>query len=476
MDLIHTLLSNLWALFLIVLFFGGSIFVHELGHFLAARSRGVRVDRFSIGFGPKIVSWTRDGVEYRLSWFPLGGYVALPQLADLGRLEGEPVSDVKTLPPVSFTTKFLVFVAGATFNVLFALVLASIIWVVGTPTNDDLTTTKIGFVQPELKLPDGSMVKSPASEAGLRPGDTVLMIDGKHVDGYPSFVQTLASSAGRTTGGAPRVVFTVEREGHISEVPVFPRLAGDEKIRMVGIAFAEDFIVHEVTPGSPAALAGIQPEDQLVAMDQTPILHSKTYVDYLTEHANLPIALKVLRKGHEVVLTLPTRPDPKVVTEIGATYHSGYKLLHPTPFEQLSAQVVMTFRVLSGLISPHSDLGLSKLSGPVGIARMFSSASHYDFRFVLGLAILLNINLAIFNLLPIPVLDGGQIVFALIGRLRGRSLPINFIAATQSVFMVLLLSLIVYVSFFDMRRWAHDVQLERAETKATETKAAPAGR
>src|SRR3954470_9286521 len=105
-DLLQSVLANLWVLFLVVLLFGGSIFVHELGHFLAARRRGVHVERFSIGFGPAI--WSRrgkDGVEYRVSWFPLGGYVLLPQLADLGALEGESTTEAGKLPPVSYLTK-----------------------------------------------------------------------------------------------------------------------------------------------------------------------------------------------------------------------------------------------------------------------------------------------------------------------------------------------------------------------------------
>src|SRR5215210_9124505 len=103
------LFSNLWAIFLVVLLFGGSIFVHELGHFLAARRRGVHVERFSIGFGPKIFSWRgKDGVEYRLSWIPLGGYVLLPQLADLGPIEGESAADVKKLPPIDYVSKLLI--------------------------------------------------------------------------------------------------------------------------------------------------------------------------------------------------------------------------------------------------------------------------------------------------------------------------------------------------------------------------------
>src|ERR1039458_2360613 len=114
MDLLHFLFSNVWSTFLIVLFFGGSIFMHELGHFLAARANGVHVEVFSIGFGPPIFSWkSADGTRYQVAWFPLGGFVLLPQIADLGPLEGESEVDPDKLAPVSYSTKMLVFAAGA---------------------------------------------------------------------------------------------------------------------------------------------------------------------------------------------------------------------------------------------------------------------------------------------------------------------------------------------------------------------------
>src|SRR5882757_6770467 len=110
MDFLSGLFSSLWSIFMIVLFFGGSIFVHELGHFLAARRRGVKVTRFSIGFGPAIWSRVgRDGVEYRLAWIPIGGYVALPQLADMPAIEGE--SEIQEpLAPITYATRVMVFV------------------------------------------------------------------------------------------------------------------------------------------------------------------------------------------------------------------------------------------------------------------------------------------------------------------------------------------------------------------------------
>jgi regulator of sigma E protease len=130
----------------------------------------------------------------------------------------------------------------------------------------------------------------------------------------------------------------------------------------------------------------------------------------------------------------------------------------------------MTLRVFVSLIQPQSDIGISKLSGPVGIGRIYWDASKAGIRYVLWMAILVNVNLAIFNLLPIPVLDGGHMLFATIGKLRGRALPVNFIATAQSVFIVLLFSMMLYVTVFgDIRRWARDIKADsQAREAATE--------
>jgi regulator of sigma E protease len=137
---------------------------------------------------------------------------------------------------------------------------------------------------------------------------------------------------------------------------------------------------------------------------------------------------------------------------LGVSLTTGSRLIYPAPWVQFSAHVSMTFRTLGSLINPQSDIGLSKLSGPVGIVRVFHLAAQADLRLVLWFTILVNINLAIFNLLPIPVLDGGHMLFAMLSKLRGRALPANFIMTTQSLFMVLLFTMIIYVSFFDVRR------------------------
>jgi regulator of sigma E protease len=465
-DLLQSIASNLWSIFLIVLFFGGSIFVHEFGHFLAARRRGVHVVRFSIGFGPKIFAWRgKDGIEDRLSWLLLGGYVALPQLADMQAIEGEAEVDVEKLPPLSYSTKMLVFAAGAAFNVIFAFLLACIVWFVGQPTSAELDTTKIGLVLPTIALPDGSSVPSPAFEAGFQAGDVILAIDGNRVTNWPELQQTLYASGGRSADGRPRAVFTVARGSETQELTVYPRLAGDERMRRIGIAPAEEFVVYEVTPGSPAAHAGLRPNDQIVALDGLPVLHSIVFVDHLRKNVARPISLTVLRAGQRTTLTVPPRIGTENPAELGLAFKSGFKIVYPDPFTQIADNAVMTFRVLAGLINPQSDLGVSKLSGPVGIVRIFRATAQSDIRLVLWFTILVNVNLAIFNLLPVPVLDGGHMLFATIGRMRGRVLPASFIMTTQSVFVVLILSLFCYITFLDFRRWVHDVRIERAEAQ-----------
>lgn len=458
-DPIQALFSNVWAVILIILFFGGSIFVHELGHFLAARRRGVRVTRFSIGFGPKLFGWRgRDGVDYRVSWLPLGGYVALPQLADMRGIEGDSEEPVEPLPPISYGTRMLVFAAGAAFNLLFAFALATILWIVGQPTTSDRTTTQIGYVVPTLILPDGSEVASPAAQAGLRVGDVVKAIDGRAVEDWPELQQTLVTSADRTTEGRRRNRFTIERDGRIVELTLYPQLAGDERIRQVGIVPAYQLIALQVNDGSPAQAAGLRESDRIVALDDTPILSIQTYLEHLTEHAGRTVDVHVLRDGRPLELTLPPRAGTAEPGDVGAEFTVESQLIYPDPLEQFADHIGMTVRTIGSLINPQSDIGISKLSGPVGIIRIFHLAAQADIRVVLWFTILVNINLAIFNLLPIPVLDGGHMLFATLGRLRGRPLPPNFIMTTQSVFMVLLFTMILYVSFFDVRRIVRDAR------------------
>jgi regulator of sigma E protease len=462
-ELLSSVFSNLWTFALAILLLGLSIFVHEMGHFLAARRRGVKVERFSIGFGPAL--WSRrgrDGVEYRLSCIPLGGYVLLPQLADLGPIEGTSEVDAADLPPISYPTKMIVFVAGALFNALFAFVLACALTIIGVPESSLSSTTRIGYISQTIDLTDGTRVPSPALLSGLRIGDTLRAIDGHAVKNWNEVRFSLALGDGHTAAGERRVVITAERDGRLADYTLQPQLVGEEKERKVGIAPGCELLVHQIEAGSPAAQAGFKLGDELQRLDDALTLLPEVVQEHLDANQARPIIAHVLRAGQPVALTIPARPAAKPADAFGLTFTTGLRLTHPSPFALLNDQVRMTFRSLWSLLSPHSDMGLSKASGVVGILRIFQSAAESGVRAALIITILVNVNLAIFNLLPIPVLDGGQMLFATIGRLRGRSLPVNFIITAQSVCFVLLLSLIVYVGFFDVRRWVRDVAVDPA--------------
>lgn len=473
-DFLHTILPNLWAVFLVILLFGGSIFVHELGHFLAARRRGVKVERFSIGFGPAIWSWRgRDGVDYRISWIPLGGYVLLPQLADLGAIEGEVQSDASKLPPVSYLTKMIVFVAGATFNILFAFALACIVSIIGQPTDGGLESTTVGEVLPTIKTADGREVVSPAIQAGLKAGDVVLAIDGEKVMTFGQIREHLALSSGWTKEGERETVFTVQRGDQSIDLSIRPVIGGREKFRMVGFAPEERLLVGALAANSAATRGGLALDDQIVAVNGATVSSRGQLLTALRASPE-KFDLAILRAGQRQTLTLERLPGPKDGADIGLqAFKSGILYTHPNPFRQIADSVSMTIRNLKALVNPRSDINASHMSGPIGIISNFFEFSRAGLPFALWFTIVVNVNLAIFNLLPLPVLDGGQMFFASIARLRGRPLPVNFIMTAQSVFLVLILSMILYVSFFDVRRW-RDMRPDRAEPASTAPTPTPA--
>ena len=266
-----SLLDSVRGIAVIVLFFGGSIFVHELGHFLAAKWRGLKVERFSIGFGPRVFGWTgKDGVDYRISLLPLGGYVAIPELADMELIEGKSAQggagEGAPAKQISYTDKVIVFAAGAFFNVLFALVLACILWVVKSPSHEGYDSTEIGYVAETIEVEAGVTVPGPAWEAGLRPGDRILSLDGEKVESFDKIVQGIALGTQRSEDGRPQATLLIERDNAVLEKKVFPRLVSHNPrsgdfIRMIGI---EPTNTVTVAPqeNSPAALAGVRYGDR----------------------------------------------------------------------------------------------------------------------------------------------------------------------------------------------------------------------
>src|SRR5205814_8081419 len=187
----------------VLLLFNLLIFVHELGHFLAARWRGLRIDRFAIWFGKPIWKKKINGVEYALGSIPAGGYVSLPQMATMETIEGKTESAGKPLPPISALDKIIVAFAGPLFSFLLALSFAIIVVIVGRPVSDSEKTTVIGYV----------MKGGPADEAGLRAGDRILAVDGKPVSKFMGMGDSITWRIVRSEGETVEV--KVARDGKV---------------------------------------------------------------------------------------------------------------------------------------------------------------------------------------------------------------------------------------------------------------------
>lgn len=305
--MLTTFYTYIWPICLIILFFGGSIFVHEYGHFLAARKRGLKVERFSIGFGPKLYAWVKDGVEYRISLLPLGGYVALPQLGGMEDIEGTYKSG--PLPPISYLDKVIVISMGAIFNVIFAFFLASILWLTGMPTAPQEKTTIIGYVAPQVLMSKDTLVEGPAYKAGLKPGDAILAIDGKRVDSFSTIRKYIALGAGRSANNSPQATVHILRAGLEQTLTVEPILcemnsASQDRIRLLGIEPAEELKIGAILPGSPAQSSGLKPGDILLEANGKRLYALRTLADLLQADPHTPVKLEVLRAGSQLSLDL----------------------------------------------------------------------------------------------------------------------------------------------------------------------------
>jgi regulator of sigma E protease len=450
-------LLNFWFIFTGILALGICVFIHELGHYIAAKKRGLVADRFSIGFGPRLFGWHHNGTDFRISLFPLGGYVSLPQLADMGRLEGGE-NPYKDLPPITYTDKMIVAVMGAVFNLIFAFLLTLVLWGVG---REVIKSTTIGTVAPTIVNSDGIILPSPAHQAGLKSGDTILSVDGQPVSDWWDYMNTLATGVGRSPDGQPQSILEIQRDQQTLTLTTYPQLISSERMRALGILPETDSnsapIVLRLENNMPAYQAGLQIQDRLIALDGELITSGAFLKTYLTKNQNRSINVTIKRNGQTLILPI----QPRIKTEAGETqprfgfaYDYDYKVqrIHEDPITQLSGFAQTMQRTLYALLNKNSDVGLKNMSGPVGIIHGLNIMARQGWVHFIWFLALINVNLAIFNLLPIPVLDGGHMLFATLSKILRRPLPLSIMVNLQTTFVTLLLIFVVYVTFFDLRR------------------------
>ncbi|MDP3071344.1 MAG: RIP metalloprotease RseP [Opitutaceae bacterium] len=433
-----------------------SIFVHELGHFLVARWRGMVVPRFSIfGLGKPIFSWHWRGVEYCVCWLPIGAYVMVPQLSDLGDFEGEVPEGTKNLPPAGYVSKVLVAGAGPAANILFALLLGCIVWVAGVRVPAEFNRTDIGEVSREMRTSDGKTVPGPAALAGLQAGDVVLKVDDKPVASYQDIFTTIVLGAETNANGQRVTRITFSREGATRTVEVIPALVGPEGLRSIGIGPRTNLVVDKVSPNSAAEAAGLLVGDRIVSVDGRPLVRREELREHFQRKNAVPSHLAIIRSGAQTSATIqPVKQtiEGQSLFLIGVTWRIETEVVHPTPFAQIGEAIHQVYQTLSSLVNRKSDIGVRHMSGIVGIVDNLQQVATVGLVPAFAFLIAINVSLAIFNLLPIPVLDGGHIFFATLAKLRGRPLKPAFMQNAVAACFFMLIGLIVYVTYNDIRR------------------------
>ena len=428
------------------------IFVHELGHFLAARWRGLKIERFAIWFGKPIWKTKLNGVEYCLGCIPAGGYVSLPQMATMEVIEGKTEETQEQLPPISAGDKIIVAFAGPLFSFLLALVFALVVSGVGRPVSESETTTIIGYV-----FKDG-----PADKAGLRPGDKVLEIDGRPIKKFGGMGESVTWRVVSSEG--PTVAVTVEREGQtltFNPVPVKePTKAWQRKsLRKIMISPAEKAVIYEVATNSPAFAAGLRKGDEIVRLNGEKVLHWAVIEERAEHHPEEPMTLLARREGKEFAVMIKPEapaspPDQKAQTGILAwSGRADWKLVYPGPWEQVRDSVNAMVSTFHALFSRKSDIKPQHLGGAVKIISVYYMLfdSEQGWRLALWFSVLLNVNLALLNLLPFPVLDGGHIVLALVEAVRRKPVSARILNVLQTACAVLLIGYMAYIAFFDVQ-------------------------
>lgn len=414
------------------------IVLHELGHFLAARAFGIKVEKFYLFFdawGVKLFKFNYKGCEYGIGWLPLGGYVKIAGMIDESmdteQLKGEP-------QPWEFRSKpawqrLIVMLGGIIVNIIVGVV---VFW---------MLTFKMGNTDIKMdQMVNGIVPGSIGESIGLKAGDKVISIDGHRVENYSELISSKVLMGG--------VTLAVERDGATTDIKVPADLLNtlsDKK----GEKFIEPRVkttsVAEVAPGSVASKMGFTKGDSIIAVNDIQVPFFDQFRAQIKANINKTVAIKVLRKGAEVSLQGSVPADAMLGIGINRDYSiksftTQYTLMEAFPIGAKKAFTVITDNAKGfGKIFKGEVRADKALSGPIGIATLFGT--EVDWIRFWSLVGMLSMALAFMNLLPIPALDGGHVLFLLVEMIQGKPLSEKFLEKAQMVGFFILLALMVFI-------------------------------
>lgn len=427
---------------------GVLVFVHELGHFLAARRVGVRVLTFSVGFGPRLLGFTRGGTEYKIAAIPLGGFV---------KMAGETAEDQRSGAPDEFLSKskwqrFQVLIAGPAMNIALAIV---VLWGVLLQGAD---------IPAYRDMPPvvGALEAGAPAASTLEVGDRILRVDDRAVETWDDFLMAIAGKARR------EVALLVERGGRQDSVTVVPKAVGKYEIGDIGVLPNTHPHIRSVIAGEPADKAGLKAEDVILAINGETVSFSRQISALISKQQGREIAIRFARNGQEqeVRLTPIRRAEKNWAIGIGISDQLTH--VDPGVFEALKMSVAqnweatgLIFRTLGGLFT--GETSPRQLMGPVGIASLSGESAQAGIIPLLGLLASISLNLGLLNLMPIPVLDGGHILILLLEGVARRDFSMRVKERMLFAGFVLLMLLMVTVIYNDLTRvqWVENLMFWR---------------
>ena len=440
---------------LIILVLGPLIFFHELGHFLLARFFGVGVEKFSLGFGPRIFGKTIGRTDYRLSLIPLGGYVKMVGDEPDAQLPPEDLPYSFTHKPVG--QRSLIVVAGPFFNLLLALLIfVAMIYFVG-----------ITSIRPYIRNVESG---GPAEQAGVMQDDRIVAIDGRPVASWLDINKILEGSQGDS------LVLSIDRRGERLDLPVQPRAAVYQNVYAenvtyfpIGIGGVEEpmAVVGDVVAKMPAAEAGLRSGDRIIAINGVPIRFWREMRKIVLESEGRLLRFEVRRGGDDLSLEITPRlhKDRDLAGLSSKNYRIGITVPELIPPEDkivikvglldaVRQSIKLTWRITRGFFDFLAKLFQGKVSrqlvgGPLRIAQMAQQSAERGMMELFFFIAAISLQLAILNLLPIPVLDGGHLLFYGIEALMRKPVSRRMRETAQQVGLFLLLLLMIFVVYND---------------------------